>query len=42
MGSGSSYSSGSTSGADAGSSAGSRVGLSRQMSGNSQRRLGGY
>jgi len=42
MGSGSGYSSGSTSGADAGSSAGSRVGLSRQMSGNSQRRLGGY
>ena len=29
------------SGADAGSAAGGRVGLSRQMTGNTQRRLGG-
>ena len=35
------YTGGSTSGADAGSAAGSRVGLSRQMTGNSQRRLTG-
>ena len=38
---GSSYSSGG-SGASAGSAAGSQVGLSRQMSGNSQRQIAGY
>ena len=35
------YTTGSTSGADAGKAAGGRVGLSRQMTGNTQRRLGG-